>query len=217
MTTFNSVVKEVGETYLFPKYSGTRVMMMPIDFARPLGSMPDSLIHYSALLIRLIQMSGVSEGIGYITIDEADVPKGETHRRPGIHVDGIGPDGSSAPYGGGGGGYGANGMLLVASKLGCRAWNKEFTGWPENGGDCEHLKDQCTGEDAIDLEANKIYYLNPMAVHEPLPVEGRRQFIRLSYPNDSPWHENYTENPTGVKPAGPILPARTEQMNYRSK
>lgn len=215
--TFESIIEEVDQIGL-PKYSGTRVMMMPLDFADPRGSTPEFLSHWTGTIEKLVKLSEVEEGVGFITIDEAQVEPGQTHRRPGIHVDGVSPDGRAGGWGGGGGGaYGAGGMLLVSSKVGCRGWSQTFEGWPKPEGDCSHLKPQCDSESEVVLDPNRVYFLNPLAVHEPLPLQdgGRRQFVRLSFPSDAPWYEGYTENPLGIEPSGPIKPPRTAQMNYR--
>jgi hypothetical protein len=211
---FQSKVEE-GIAVRFPKFRGIRVMMMPFLVEDPIGTLPENLYHY-ATMTRDILNYGADRGVGYITIDESLVKTGETHRRPGLHVDGIGPDGRAAPYGGGGG-YAARGMYLAASVKGCRGWNKVFKGWPGLNGDCAHLSDQCRPEDAIPFEANTVYWCSPLAVHEPLQLaqDTPRQFLRVSMPSDAPWHEGYTENPLGIKPGGPIEPPRVAEMSYR--
>lgn len=65
---------------------------------------PDFLSHWQETLERLVELSGCDEGVGYLTLDEAVVEPDTTHRRSGLHVDGIGPEGA--------GGWGKAGMLL---------------------------------------------------------------------------------------------------------
>lgn len=69
----------------------------------------------------------------------------------------------------------------------------------------------------IVFQPNTVYWCGPTTIHEALPmtVDTYRQFMRISMPNDGAWHEGYTENPFGVKPTGPIHPARKEFMAYR--
>ncbi len=87
-------------------------------------------------------MGGHHGEIGYLTVDEREVRRGETHRRAGLHVDGV-YNGSAGGWGGGapGGGWGVvgNGMLTVSSHAMCRVFNKDFVGWPGMEGECGHL------------------------------------------------------------------------------
>jgi hypothetical protein len=66
------------------------------------------------------------------------------------------------------------------------------------------------------MAANEVYWCNPTAVHESIPMvaDVARQFVRLSMPSMAPWHEGYTRNPLGVEPTGPIHPWRAEFMAY---
>jgi hypothetical protein len=189
-------------------------MMMPIRMDDPEGSLPDSMGQWRPALRTLMDRCTVRDGVGYLTIDEALIPAGESHRRPGLHVDGVGAWG-------GGGKYGANGMILASDRFGCQGWNQSFDGEPGPEGDCSHLADQCrNGSELVRMSPDRMYWCSPLAVHEsvpqswsPLPV--KRALVRLSMPNDCPWHEGYTENPLGVRPTGEILPARTAFMGYR--
>lgn len=212
---FESEIYCVGEI-VFPEFSGTRIMMMPFLLHDPERSVPDSLALWRPALAALCALAPLHEGVGYLTIDEAVVGAGETHRRPGLHVDGIGPDGRAAAWGGGGG-YAGNGMLVAASVEGCRGWVGEFRGYPGNNGDCAHLAEQCAMERMITMRANVVYYCSPLAVHEAIPMttEQPRQFVRVSMPSRCPWYEGYTRNPLGVEPTGPVHPRRDEFMNYR--
>jgi len=211
---FNSIITRVGELS-FPQFTGTRVMMMPVRLedadSLPIPSWIEAFKH-------LIGLSPIKSGTAYITIDEAQVSANTTQRRPGLHVDGVGPDGKAGGWGGGGGGWGAQGMLVAASVVGCRGWNKEFDGFPKPNGDCSHLQDQCNDQDAFVMEANNVYAFGSLGVHESLPMtkDTQRQFVRLSMPNDCPWYEGYTPNPLGIKPTGPIHSARNEFMAFRA-
>ena len=214
--TFFSHIRQLG-LIAFPAFAGVRVMMMPFKF-RDRASLPASLGGWVDVVMGLCSLvRSHEEGVAYITIDEAVVQAGETHRRPGLHVDGVGPDGSLGGWGGGGG-YGKSGMLTASSVVGCRGWSKDFVGTPGLNGDCAHLADQCRDDEAIIFEPNGAYWCSPLAVHESIPMREstRRQFARLSMPSDAPWYEGYTKNPIGVQPAGPIHPRRAE-MDYRSQ
>lgn len=225
MNSFESDIRYIGQLAM-PKWTldglNVRVMMLPI-LIDDAYSIPVDLVGYQwfRAIDRLCKMAmkhtNVTSGVAYITIDQAFVPEGETHRRPGLHVDGIGEDGGSAGYGGGGGyGGGNTGMFLVSDKIGCQAWQKTIMGWPEKDGKCEHLRDQCLNNEAIMLQLESVYWMNSLAIHESIPMQKDtyRSFMRLSMPNTAPWHHGYTVNPLGVKPTGPIHTPRPG-MAYR--
>ncbi len=209
-TKFDSRFVHLG-TIEFPEYTGVRIMMMPFRLD-DIRSVP--IDAYKSLVSTIMQAVDSRVGVAYLTIDEAEVKAGETHRRPGLHVDGIGPDGSAGGWGGQGGGWSSSGMYVAASILGSRGWNQTFLGWPGANGCCAHLEPQL--EKATDFQANQLYYCNALTVHTSVPLtrNTKRQFIRLSMPSLAPWYHGYTENPLGVKPTGPIHPRR-HQMNYR--
>lgn len=215
--SFRSDVQPSGRV-TFPGFTGLRLMMMPF-IIEDLSSLPGNLVPYAETIDRM-RLSG-HRGVAYLTIDEAEVLAGQTHRRPGLHVDGVGDDGTvgNAGWGGGGGGgWGKGGMTLASSVEGCEAFVGSFDGQPNPGGCCAHLSDQLAQMTRIAMAANQVYHCGPLTVHRSLPMQTdvRRQFVRVSMPNSAPWFENYTPNPRGVLPTGPILPARTSQMGYRS-
>ncbi len=215
-TGFESRVEEHGEV-TFPAFSSTRVMMMPFEMGN-IHSIPDSLDHYKPMLQSIFEREPLrywfrmyykDMRVGYLTIDEKVVKAGQTHRRAGLHVDGVYKS-QGGGWGGGGGSWGGNrGFLVAANRYGCRAWKQSFEGYPKDEGECDHLAPQL-GQ-PISLSANVLYFLNPLCVHESMPMveDTPRQFFRLSFPSDSPWFEGYTENPLGIKPTGPILPRRS--------
>jgi hypothetical protein len=216
-STFKSEVKSLGMVNL-PIFTGTRVMMMPFHL-EDVMSIPGSLEHWRGFIASIVKSGGGPKvGTAYLTIDEALVEEGQTQRRPGLHVDGIDEKGSSGGWGGGGGGWGTNGMIVAASVAGCNVYAGDFDGWPQPNGDCSHLAEQCNEKSRVLLDSNQAYWLGPMTVHEVFPMREttQRQFVRISMPSDAPWYQGYTENPTGVKPTGPIHPARTEFMQFRA-
>lgn len=213
MPPFLSYANKLDDVRL-PMFNGIRVMMMPFHIHDPLGSLPWRLLPWLPTLERMTRHVGL-EGVGYLTIDEAVVPAGEAHRRPGLHVDGVGEDGGVGGWGGGGGYAGREGMLMVSSHVGCCVHNQTFSEMPRADGDCDHLADECN--DGIALQPGELWWCSSLCVHEALPmaVETRRQFCRISYPSSAPWHEGYTPNPLGIMPAGPIARRRDAQMSYR--
>jgi hypothetical protein len=196
--TFASQIEFKGHL-TFPEFTGLRIMMMPF---RPMAQ-------WRPTVRELVGISTVKHGTAYLTIAEAIVKAGEPHRRPGMHVDGCG-------VWGGGGVWSKRGMLVASSRVGCRGWHQEFDGAPGKNGDCSHLAEQCSVETV--MQAGRVYWCSPLVVHESMPMAetGPRTFVRLSMPNDCPWFDGYTVNPTGVKPTGEVLAARVEFMGYRS-
>lgn len=213
---FHSEVKELGSVQ-FPAFGGQGVMMMPFRLEDVKGTIPAHLSDWTHILQEMVNMAPVKEGVAYVTIDEACVKAGAHHRRPGLHVDGKGPGDSPGAWGGGGS-WASSGMLVAASKVGCRAFRQGFQGNPGPNGDCGHLAEECLPEAEVLMEANRVYWCGSLTVHETLaqPVDTARQFIRVSMPNDAPWYEGYTRNPLGVEPTGPIHPPRSAFMAYRS-
>ena len=222
--SFESKLIDLGNSRL-PKFSGTRVMMMPLILG-DMSSVPETLAHYDETLRVLFALTvGMNPQhlgkVGYITIDEKTVKPGETHRRSGLHVDGV-YRGKAGGWGGGGGWAGGGwaggsredgtGMLTVSSVVGCRAYNQTFSDLTMIGdeGEAYFFERECRKENEVILQANRVYWLSPRCIHESLPMdkETNRQFVRLSLPSTAPWFKGYTENPLGIKPTGPILEPR---------
>ncbi|CAN0355980.1 unnamed protein product, partial [Phaeothamnion confervicola] len=140
MWAFESQIKPLGKIPL-PTFTGTRIMMMPVIHG-DIESLPTALSHYRQTIRGLFAATTNHAGkVGYLTIDEKRTTIGGTHRRAGLHVDGI-YRGGGGSWGGGWGAVGA-GMVTVASHVGCRAWAQEFKGSPDNEGGCEFMRDQC--------------------------------------------------------------------------
>jgi hypothetical protein len=218
--SFTSTITPGACTWM-PDFSGIRVMMMPFHVADPIHTLPPKLREYAELVEYITTADGwkAPAGVGYLTVDEAELRAGETHRRPGLHVDGVGEDGSVGTGAwGGGGGYAAHGMVLMSNVLGCVGWAGDFEGEPGRDGDCTHLAPQCFAKPAVFFEPLRAYWCGPLAVHQAVPVQRdcRRQFVRVSMPSKAPWHQGYTANPLGIKPAGPVLPARPGMAYRRS-
>lgn len=210
-TIFQSEARYLG-IVVFPPFTGTRVMMMPFLWNDVDGSLPPEVARYVGLVELLRDNFQRQAGlVGYLTVDEALVRAGETHRRPGIHVDGLGG------WAGEGGGWAKGGMAVAASNGQCRVWQQEFHGEPGPDGDCSHLRRQCLDDSRVCMGGNQAWWLGPMAVHEPMVAlrDMERQFVRVSAPSDAPWFDGYTRNPLGIEPSGPILPRREAQMGYR--
>lgn len=208
---------EVRGPICFPKWTGVRVQLMPIVM-HDLESIPPFLRHWKGAIVDLFEQSLDAHGVGYLTIDERFVAPGISHRRPGLHIDGMGA------WGNGGHTAGARGMLTASNVEGCAAWRQGFLGLPRaaedagdpNEGDCEHLRAQCLDDNRVVLKASKIYFCEQFCVHESLPIlaGGHRIFVRLSMPSNAPWPANCTPNPLGILPTGPISEPRRTVGEY---
>lgn len=203
---------------MFPKFTGTRVMMMPF-YAHDLeGSIPKSLLQYLPLLDKMIKSAPEhvkywKGNTAYLTIDEKSLIANQCQRKEGLHVDGMYKGVLSGAWGGSGGGWGScgNGMLLVSNTDDlCKMWTGEFDGVPINDGDCEHLRSQLTDKEEFSFKEGDVIWADGLCVHQSFGAKEdvERQFIRISLPNNSPWFEGYTENPLGIKPTGEIIKER---------
>jgi len=195
----------------FPEFSGERIMMMPV-YLGDISGIPKQYWDLVEELWKVTEYRFMGGDVGYLTIDEQELLPGQTLRRGGLHVDGYYHGRSGAWGGGGKWGSVGNGMLTISNTPHCRAYLGLFDGEPGPEGECDHLT---LPNEGVIFEPNQIYWVDGACVHESLPVvePTKRQFVRLSMPNNGPWFEGYTENPTGVKPTGEILPARTEYMS----
>jgi hypothetical protein len=73
-----------GTTVTFPKHQGERVYMLPF---RQRDKLPEHLRHWQDTVDAMLD--GVeAPGDIFLMIDQACVPKGTFHRRPGPHIDG---------------------------------------------------------------------------------------------------------------------------------
>jgi hypothetical protein len=209
---FESNFKELQPITL-PIFTGTRVMMMPIVLG-DITSIPKTLSHYNQTFLQLFELMDQKHvgQVGYITIDEKAVKAGETHRRKGLHVDGVFND-SCGGWGGGGWGSHGNGMITVSSVKGCKAYNQLFDGEIGKDGECEKLISQLDKNKSEIFKEGVAYWVDGLCVHESLVQneDCNRIFVRLSLPSKAPWFEGYTKNPLGILPTGKILPKRKFQ------
>lgn len=208
-----SPVVELGVVRL-PPFQGIRVLQMPVILGSA-HSLPRILAAWTPALLHMMSHKFEYHGqVGYVTIDERLVLKDTTHRRPGIHVDGV-YKGNGATWGGGSTWSGRHtGMLTAASHVGCRAWEGTFEAELGPDGEFENVAPQLIGKKEITLQPSTLYWMGAHTVHEsmPMPQDTFRQFVRISLPSDAPWFDGCTPNPLGIKPTGQILPRRTQFM-----
>ncbi|KXS18082.1 hypothetical protein M427DRAFT_53930 [Gonapodya prolifera JEL478] len=68
----------------FPRPRGIQINMMPFHLEDAAGTIPAECHGYLAFIRQCV---GRSTGLAYLTIDEREVPIGESHRRGGLHID----------------------------------------------------------------------------------------------------------------------------------
>lgn len=185
----HSYGKPVGPTE-FPEYKGLQIHMRPIveehDVPKDYKVMVDEMKRVAMPLLHRLHNGRTPEN-WFLTIDEREIPAGQTHRRGGLHYDGVYlfikdkdprwntcSDMEVLKNGG---------IILAASAPGGRCWNGTLYGEAGPGGDCEHMRDQLHNLTEFDLEPNVVYAGNAAFLHESIPVveDTRRQLVRLTY------------------------------------
>ena len=192
---------ELGDIQ-FPEFRGDRLYMHQINLEADLV-LPMIFNRFSNSVKNILSYLPNLKGLAYLTIDEKFVKKGTTHRRGGAHIDG------NYIFGwGNGGGWltgtegrklsedqhklqycsQTGGLLIASNYTACRSWVGEFKGVPNQGGDCEHLRDQLNISPSFLLKPNKVYCGNSTNIHESLPVEEsvNRTLIRITLPSNIP-------------------------------
>ncbi len=216
---FDSVGYKVTNVQkMFPAFTGIRIMMMPFHAHDVEGSLPDTLAAYKPMIQAMIDKAPAhvvfpEDATAYLTIDEMHLLPGVIQRKPSAHVDGMYNNQLAGAWGGGGGGWGScgNGMLLVSNTDNlCKMWTGHFEGRPVGDGECEHLRPQFATKDEFSFQAGDVVWADGLLVHESFAAmqEVKRQFVRVSLPNNAPWFVGYTENPLGIKPCGPVVNER---------
>lgn len=192
-----SIVQQRGAV-LFPAHLGERIYMraffkadgLPIDLRRWQDTV-DAMLH------------GVeTDQPIYLMVDQGVVRAGDTHRRPGLHIDGYWNPTLQAHgghvFGGHTGGWrtgpdwlhcelSAPEAIILASDISaCRAFEGEWAGVPGEGGDCQHIN--VDGMREVVLNANMAYAGNVAMLHESTPVlrDTLRTVVRLNVPGWSP-------------------------------
>lgn len=200
---------ELCGTVHFPAPEGVMVNMMPIVPGDP-STNPHP--QYQPM----IDQCGVNRSgeVWYLTINECEVPKGDSQRRGGVHVEAPGSEGlhgggsGGTGWGGGWGGGSSKGGrrdgIYMASNVhaSCRAWNVRVEDRDPHGG--------CEEPDAPEtlLGRNELWWMTDRCPHEALPAESSyyRQFFRLISPDVSLWYARHnSENPLGVKPGCEVV------------
>ncbi len=102
---FQSILQQRGQVP-FPEFRGDRAYMVP--FTKRDG-LPDRLHRWQPTVDAMLE--GIdAPGVIYIMVDEKVVVPGQSHRRPGVHIDGYWRQMPGGEYRHSGGHVGAAGM-----------------------------------------------------------------------------------------------------------
>lgn len=191
-----SIVKNLGKAQVPSGFFKLQTIPFMLD---TLSGVPHGLTEVVERMIRVLPYR--SDRRAFLTVDGRIIKAGQTHRRPGPHIDGNYIPGVT-DWGGGGWKVGddgrtltpeahaasydklTGGVIMLADQLGCRGWVGNFPGKAGIGGDCSHIE---LGTGFL-LEPNSIYYGNNQFIHESIPVKKdmHRTLIRINLDQDYP-------------------------------
>ena len=180
-----SLIKDVGGIKL-PKFHGTRVLMVPFVIGEKLNRY---LCQWQKVIVQMLANVSTS-AIGktaFLTIDQKIVEAGNTHRRPGAHIDGNYNEGRWET-GGGSGWWWKNletgGIIMATDVASCVAYTGDINGTPRDLGSCDHL--DLSTLDQVLMKANRIYHGSVNMIHEPLVLKEKtaRTLVRITLPSD---------------------------------
>lgn len=189
----------------FPKFAGTRCLMMPYIQGDP-NSVPKEYQAYRDILRNLFIRQG---DIGFLTIDESPIEKGKPHRGArakfarALHTEaGRHPD---KVYAWGGGGWGSSHRvtldkdveILLANNIdnSCAVWDA----WHEHtsvDGDIGDKVDDYPYSAATMMRAGDVFKIGILTPHESLPINqnANRQFLRIVSSGVHGRESYFTEN-----------------------
>ncbi len=191
--TYTSQIKEIGKVD-FPLFTGERVYMR--KFTKQSG-LPDDLQRWQPTVDAML--NGVDcDGDIFIMIDQGSIKAGQSHRRPGAHIDGYWIESLQAHRGSGGGhritgawdtgGGGwktcdfteSEGIILASDIAACKAFVGDYTGTIGESGDCSSIDTSRMGN-AI-MNPFTAYAGNVSMLHESLPInfDCERTLVRLN-------------------------------------
>jgi len=202
---------KVGSGLSFPAPQGININMMPFIMGAR-NSVPEEYQHYWHIIQQCCSVRDIGR-VCYLTIHESFTKKGESQRRPGLHVESSmvtmterGRVEQVLHHWGFSLGCERQGGLFMGSNVdrSCRIWNCSLAE-PEKVvgrlGDIEHLRDDL-GE-GVHMEAGEVWWLTDVTPHESLPLEKDeyRQYFRVVTSSVSIWYAKHsTPNRLGVCP-----------------
>lgn len=180
----------------FPAFLGERIHMRA--FTKSAGLAPE-LRRWQPTIDAMLDGIDV-DGPIYLMVDQAAVPAGDAHRRPGVHVDGywqassqghkhnFEPEPADPPpadrhvverqYV-----AHAETILLATDLFGCVAHAGAYDGLPAEGGDCAHI--DIAKMDRVELEPGRVWAGDAVEMlHESIAARraGLRTVVRLNVP-----------------------------------
>lgn len=212
----------------FPQPSDININMMPFVMAR---SFKESQLerhlqeYWDEIISQCITHKELGK-IGYLTIHESYVEKGNSQRRPGIHTEspgllllqgGKGRLHTTSKFFGWGHGLVTTrqelqGGIYMVSNVpnSCKVWNCKILPPEDNcspdavgeHGNIEHLRSFINAKSEM-MQANTMYWITDRTPHEALPLvkQTYRQYVRVVTSQVSYWYEDHsTKNPLGVLP-----------------
>ena len=193
-----------GQRIEFPVFSGIRCLMMPYIQGDP-QSVPEAYAPYKDIIQSVFMKKG---DIGYLTIDESPVRKGQPHRGAraryvrALHTEaGWRPIRGVYQWAWGSAGpvtLERDVEILLANNVdnSCAVWDAEH---PETSsdGDIGHVVDLYPFEDAIFMQAGEVCRIGILTPHESLPLQRdcNRQFLRIISSGVHGREEYFTQNP----------------------
>lgn len=188
-----SIVQQRGGV-TFPEFTGERVYMQ--KFFKKEG-LPKYMERWQSTVDAMLDGIDTDKPI-YIMVDQGEVRKGLSHRRPGVHIDGywcehlMGHRGHVGSWDIGEGRWNQcdfstpEALILASDYSSAKAYMGEFEGECGEGGDFSHL--DLSGLKCVNMEAGIVYAGNVTMLHESLPVykDVKRTLVRLNVPGWSP-------------------------------
>lgn len=192
---------------VFPEFSGIRCLMMPYIQGDP-ASVPEMYAPYKEIIESVFFRKG---DIGFLTIDESLVKRGQPHRGDrakydrAIHTEaGKRPQKAASRLT-----WGSSGMvtldrnvkILLANNLegSCALWDAEHEDTSIDG-DIGHVADLYPYTTATMMKVGEVHEIGILTPHESLPVKEdfNRQFLRIISLGVYGWEDYFTKNPLVV-------------------
>jgi hypothetical protein len=191
-----STVTKLGEVN-FPEWSGERVYMVPFNKS---SGLPKRLARWQRIVDEMLEGISIDSPI-YLMVDQGKVKAGESHRRPGLHVDGnwiaAQMDHSHPPThlhsgvwkDGGGrwndatdGGYTPETIFLASDLSACVGYEGQFAATIGKKGEVTEV--DISALSRIEFDSNRCYAGNATMLHESIavPFDCLRTVVRLTVP-----------------------------------
>lgn len=206
----------MGRVQFPPQVRHININMMPFIIGDE-SSIPEEYSHYWPLIEKChgeFNSRAEHGNVGYLTIQEGEVPAGESQRRPGLHIEAPCLVMTSKSRGLLSSHWGKGriefhdlmGGIYMASTVAnsCKVWNAQIQNCADavgNLGDIEHLR-EWLGE-GYSLGENQMVWLTDTTPHESLPVKSGcyRRYFRFVTSGVSVWYrEHSTANRLGIEP-----------------